>query len=308
MSLGRVTDTDGRPIPLPGDAPFAAVDLAPLVGVAFHLPCEDPWVRESGTPAHGYLDGARQGWLEHPEWMDSLAAESPVRLLKEASRDVYLHWWRPWLNAKRVLDLGCGVGRFTTWLLDQGADVWGVDPDVESLRRCVWSSAGRAGRLEVHWSSARQLPDVHDLDAIVACEVLCYVPDMHEVLPRLVERLRPGGALLLSMEARWAWATAPDAPGGSIAEALAGSGVISRPGDRWVRTMERDELTEVLTRAGLNIELIQPTHYVPEGPLEGVVGEVSLEGLLEYEEAARVHPVWSPLNRVWTVVATRPHG
>jgi SAM-dependent methyltransferase len=169
MSLGRVTDTDGRPIPLPGDAPFAAVDLAPLVGVAFHLPCEDPWVRESGTPAHGYLDGARQGWLEHPEWMDSLAAESPVRLLKEASRDVYLHWWRPWLNAKRVLDLGCGVGRFTTWLLDQGADVWGVDPDVESLRRCVWSSAGRAGRLEVHWSSARQLPDVHDLDAIVAC-------------------------------------------------------------------------------------------------------------------------------------------
>ena len=306
MSLGKVTDTGGKLMALPGSSPYQASDLAALVEVPFELPCEDPWVQGSGTEAHGYLDAAREGWAEHPDWMDSMAPDSPVRLLKEASRDVYLHWWGPWLKGGRVLDLGCGVGRFTTWLLDQGADVWGVDPDLESLRRCVWSSAGRKGRLDVHWTSATKLPDLQDLDAIVACEVLCYVPEMAEVLAQLAGMLRPGGALLMSMEARWAWATSPDAPDGAIAEALAGSGVIARPGDRWVRTMGRDELTQLLEDAGLHIEVLEATHYVPEGPLEGVAGEVSLEDLLALEEEARTHPVWSPLNRVWTVVATRP--
>lgn len=308
MSLRQVTDAEGTPVGLPGASPYEASDLGVLVDVAFQLPCDDSWVQGSGTEGHGYLDAAREGWAEHPEWMDSMSPDSPVRLLKEASRDVYLHWWGPWLDGGRVLDLGCGVGRFTTWLLDQGAHVWAVDPDLESLRRCVWASAGREGRLDVHWSSARQLPALTDLDAIVACEVLCYVPEMEEVLAQLVGMLRPGGALLLSMEARWAWAISPDAPEGSIREALTGSGVIARPGDRWVRTLTREDLVQALESVGLKIEVLEPTHYVPEGPLEGVAGEVSLDDLLALEQEARTHPVWAPLNRVWTVVATRPEA
>ena len=31
-----------------------------------------------------------------------------------------------------------------------------------------------------------------------------------------------------------------------------------------------------------------------------------LEALLDVEEACRAHPVWRPLNRIWTAVAVKP--
>jgi SAM-dependent methyltransferase len=287
--------------------PIACRELVEWVDEPIALPCEDPWLNEAGTPGHAYLEAARESWDNHAEWMDYLDLSSPIFDLKRAERDLYLHWWKPWLDAPRVLDVGCGIGRMTMPFLDRGATVIGVDGDLQSLHRCAWHAAGRPGSLDLHWSSVLALPNIEPVDVAVACEVLCYVPKIEAALRAIIERLKPGGTLLLAMEAPWGWATAEDAPAGSIEQALAGATVINLPGDRWVRTYDQVELRSLLERLGLVVQRCVPTHFIPDGPLERCMPEnLSLEELLALEERCRQHPVWSPLHRIWTVAASKP--
>ena len=310
MSLSRATLSDGTPLSLPGEPPFAAEDLRPYMNEPLLLPCEDPWIEgEPDEEAHAYLQGAADAWESDPDWMDVLDLESPAYDVKIAERDLYLHAWGAHLSAARVLDVGCGVGRMMMPFLDAGASVIGVDADLQSLQHAAWHAAGRAGRVDLHWSSVHHLPDERDFDVVLAVEVLCYVPDVESALRAIVERLRPGGTLLLSMEARWGWATGQDAPPGSLDEALNGTGIVHLPGETWVRTWERDELVELLERVGLQVTEALAAFYVTDGPLERCLGpSASLQELIAIEERARKHPIWGPLNRVWMVQATRPVG
>jgi 2-polyprenyl-6-hydroxyphenyl methylase/3-demethylubiquinone-9 3-methyltransferase len=294
-----------RPVRLSGEPPFPATALAPLVGKRFLLPAADPFVLGTGDPEHGYLDGARAGWAEHPEYMDFLAPSSPVFALKRLERDLYLHHWAPFLVGEAFLDVGAGIGRFTLPLLARGATVHAVDVDLESLRRLVWHAAGGQGRLDVYWTSVGQLPPVV-VDVAVCAEVLCYVPDTLGALRAVAERVRPGGTVLLSVEARYGWAAAQDAPP-AIEAALGGDGVIWIPGDRWVRTFEREQVEGLLAEAGLEPVSVVPSHWIPDGPLEHCgPPEVTLEQILALEERCRAHPVWGPLNRLWLAAARKP--
>lgn len=304
MSLEHAT-FDGQPLALPGSAPYPTEVLRPWVGKPFFLPCDDPWVRGSGDSGHAYLDGARASWTDHPEYMDFLDPDSPVHDLKRAEADLYLHHWATHRDAQAVLDVGCGVGRFATRFLDQGATVYGVDPDLESLRRLAWHAVDRPGRLDLSWSSAHRLPEV-SVDLAIAVEVLCYVPDAVGALRHLATRVRPGGTVLLSVEARWGWAASPDAPQGALSAALRGEAVLDLPGDRWVRTYDEAAIEALVTGAGLELVEQIASHWVPDGPLEGCAPpDLSLEELIALEDQCRVHPVWSPLHRLWLVEARR---
>ncbi len=306
MSLANAKRPDGSPLLLDGRPPYNGDALEALEGVEFRLPCGDSWIKRGHNPEHTYLDEALEAWKESPEWMDFLDLDSPASDLKRASRDVYLHHWHKYLDADQVLDIGCGIGRMTHPFLDRGATVIGVDADLGSLQRCAWYAARRPGKLDLHWTSTSALPHVDPVDVIVACESLCYVPDLEAVLRSLLQRLKPGGAFLLSMEAEYGWAVGPDAPCDTLESALSG-GIVDAPGDRWVRTVGRDELASLLEDAGFIVEDIVATHYLVDGPLEDVMPSASsLEELLEAEATCREHPVWGPLNRIWTAVARRP--
>jgi SAM-dependent methyltransferase len=304
MSLARAT-LRGQPLGLRGPGPWSGADLRPFVGQKFVLPTDDPWFHEATGPARAYLEGSREAWLDHPEHMDFLDPESPVRALKLAQRELCLAGWgaAP-AQAQRVLDVGAGIGRFSTWFLDRGADVWAVDPDVDSLRRLVWHAAGRPGRLDVHRASAHHLPDVR-VDHLVCAEVLCYVPDAVGALRAAASRLRPGGTAWISLEARWGWAVAPDAPAGAWRAALE-TGVVDVPG-RWVRTYDEAAVRSLIADAGLRLDALVPSHWTFDGPLENVLPpDPPLATLLELEARCRRHPVFAPLHRLWLVAATRP--
>jgi 2-polyprenyl-6-hydroxyphenyl methylase/3-demethylubiquinone-9 3-methyltransferase len=304
MSLRDATFR-GRPLALPGEPPYPAAALLPFVGKRLFLPCDDPWVRDTGDESHGYLDGARAGWVDHPEYMDFLDPGSPVFALKALERDLQLHHWARWLDAGTVLDVGCGIGRFTCALLDRGAVVHAIDPDLESLRRCAWHSAGRAGSLDLHWSSAHVLPRL-EVDLAVAAEVLCYVPDAVGALRAIASRVRPGGTVLLSMEARWGWAASQDAPAASIHAALSGTGVVALPGDRWVKTYEADDVEELCAAAELEVVSLVASHWIPDGPLEDTApADLDLPTLIALEDRCREHPVWGPLHRLWSCAAVK---
>lgn len=284
---------------------MACADLVPIVGVDFDLPAEDPFVAGSGDAEHAYVDASTAAWDEHAEWMDFLEEDSPAHGLKKAERDLCMHHWAPWLDAERVLDVGCGVGRFAVPLLDRGAEVIGVDPDLTSLRHCAWHAAGRAGRLDLHWSSAHALP-AGPVDLAIAAEVLCYVPDAGGALAAMCAQVRPGGAVLITVEARWGWAATQDTPEGTLDEALDGTGVLDVPGDRWVRTYEAADVEALLRGAGLEPAHLVPTHWITDGPLEAAAGSMDLRELLQAEERCRAHPVWGPLHRLWLAVGIKP--
>jgi SAM-dependent methyltransferase len=252
------------------------------------------------------LQGAVRYWDEHPDLMAFLARDSPIHHDKMVERAMYLRLWGPHLqNARRVLDLGGGIGRFTTWLLDQGCTVELVDPDLRSLWRAINFSAGRPGLLDVHWSTGERLPQLAPVDTAVLCEVLNYVEDPARVLSRIWSALEPGGRLLVSVESRWGWAMASDVPLGTIEGWF--SGIVHVPGDVWVRTYTEPQLRGLL-EARFEVEAIIPSHYAFSGPFElaSDVSRLTIEQALVLEDRLREHPVSAPLNRAWMAVARKP--
>jgi len=91
-----------------------------------------------------------------------------------------------------VVDLGCGPGNLTRLLAERwpGATVRGVDssPDmIEAARR-------DAPELDVELADLRAWVDGgQQTDVLVSNATLQWLPDHLELLPRLVERVRPGG-------------------------------------------------------------------------------------------------------------------
>lgn len=98
-----------------------------------------------------------------------------------------------------VLDAGCGAGAQCEWLLDEGADVVGVDlsPAMvnEARRRC----AGR-GRFFVA-NLAEPLPlEPQSVDGITCSLVLHYLEDWSTSLGSFASLLRPGGWAVISLD------------------------------------------------------------------------------------------------------------
>jgi 2-polyprenyl-6-hydroxyphenyl methylase/3-demethylubiquinone-9 3-methyltransferase len=94
------------------------------------------------------------------------------------------------LSGLRVLDLGCGKGRFAARLKEEGAEVVGLDLSAAML-------AGAAGLDRVR-ASARRLPFAAGaFDAVVAVEVFEHLHGAGEVLDEVRRVLRPSGRLAL---------------------------------------------------------------------------------------------------------------
>ncbi len=311
MSLVHAAALDGEPLPpLRGEPPFSCRQLSAWRGRAFLLPPGDPRLEEvfrgeepDSPPLHN-LVGAAELWEHDPDWMDLLDPSSPAHDSKLLERDLYLHHWCQHLSAvQRALDLGGGAGRFAQWLLAQDLQVELVDPDLRSLWRALSHAAGGPGALDLHWCTGERLPPLAPVDLVLAVEVLNYVEDPRAVLDKVRAVLRPGGLLLLSVEAMFGWAAALDAPAGTLGSLFDGSPVYA-PCDRWVRTYDEPTLRDLLR--GFEILEILPTHYASSGPFESAAGANTLEELLPWEERCREHPLTAPWNRAWTVAARRP--
>jgi ubiquinone/menaquinone biosynthesis C-methylase UbiE len=94
------------------------------------------------------------------------------------------------LEGRRVLDLGCGKGRFAAHLARLGADVVGLDLSAGML--------AHASGLDRVRASAKRLPFVDGtFDAVVAIEVIEHVGAVGLVLDEARRVLKPGGRLAI---------------------------------------------------------------------------------------------------------------
>jgi 2-polyprenyl-3-methyl-5-hydroxy-6-metoxy-1,4-benzoquinol methylase len=180
----------------------------------------------------------------------------------------------------RCLDAACGIGRFLLPLAKSGHEVVGVDacePSLRAARRHI-DHAVEAGQIAEHSQPQLHWDDVEELnclsgqkpfDIVLALELLCYLHDPRSVAERLAQRLKPGGHLIVSVEA-WPGALLCDPEAlrepAQLQRALE-EGVLAVQGDRWLRAVDAAELASILRHSGLEVLWIEGTHYLPDGPL-----------------------------------------
>jgi SAM-dependent methyltransferase len=132
-----------------------------------------------------------------------------------------------------VLEVGCGAGDLLARVAASGCEAVGV----ESSEAARAEARARAERCGGRLALVSELPG-GAFDLVMAFEVLEHIEHDREALSAWVERVRPGGHLLLSVPAhhrRWG------------------------PWDVWAghfRRYERAELAERLRAAGLEVELV----------------------------------------------------
>ncbi len=101
-------------------------------------------------------------------------------------------WHEEELAGERILEVGCGAGRFTEVLLSVGAHVTAVDAS-SAVDVCL-ANCGPDPRLVVVQADLFALPfPPASFDRVFCYGVLQHTPDPRQAFLRLVEQVRPGG-------------------------------------------------------------------------------------------------------------------
>lgn len=98
---------------------------------------------------------------------------------------------------KRILDLGCGAGRWSARLVEAGADVVGVEPSEPMADAAARRALSRFTLLRV---SAEEYRPTGAFDGVLASMSLDHVEDVAGVLARLAPSLVPGAWLIVTTE------------------------------------------------------------------------------------------------------------
>lgn len=97
-----------------------------------------------------------------------------------------------WDGGGRMLDVGCGNGRYLTTMRSLGWDVQGVEFSASGVEACLMS-----GLLVHHGDLASAgFPD-GSFDLVTARHVIEHIPEPHAFMAELARVLRPGGRLVI---------------------------------------------------------------------------------------------------------------
>jgi SAM-dependent methyltransferase len=166
-----------------------------------------------------------------PAWFNKFLSDSHMQCFQRG-------WDAARLQGEglRVVDLGCGVGRWSRWLRNKGADVVGVDISRDML---VAAAAAKSRRVQ---ASIAQVPLRDEtFDMAVSVTVLQHIPyaDQEHAVSEMARLLRTGGAAFLLENVR------AFAPGAHM----------------YPRTLE--SWTVLLEREGLRVRIVQGQAYYP---------------------------------------------
>jgi SAM-dependent methyltransferase len=106
--------------------------------------------------------------------------------------------WPRELKGERILEVGCGAGRFTPLALETGAEVFSFD--LSSAVDSAFANNHNASRLHIFKASIDCLPLRKQLfDKIFCMGVLQHCPDPKQAFLGLVPFLRPGGTIVIDV-------------------------------------------------------------------------------------------------------------
>ena len=97
-----------------------------------------------------------------------------------------------------MLEVGCGAGILTTWLVEHGATVTAFDVSDEMVALARRAVGGRASLLVADLAKPLSFAADRSFDLVVASLVLHYVEDWQHVFTELRRVLAPGGVVVFS--------------------------------------------------------------------------------------------------------------
>jgi 2-polyprenyl-3-methyl-5-hydroxy-6-metoxy-1,4-benzoquinol methylase len=95
---------------------------------------------------------------------------------------------------RRILDVGCGDGRFLEILRDAGSPQWrleGIEIDAGAAKACA------AKGFRAHVGRVEEFRDAEGFDAIVMLQLIEHVEDPVAISRRVFELLKPGGVFII---------------------------------------------------------------------------------------------------------------
>lgn len=115
------------------------------------------------------------------------------------SRDAFVEktgWRLEDLRGLRILDAGCGMGRFAEVCADAGAEVHGID--LSSAVDAAAANLGSRPNVSIHQADILNLPFAPGtFDRIYSLGVLHHTPDTRRAFLSLVPLLKPGGEIAI---------------------------------------------------------------------------------------------------------------
>jgi SAM-dependent methyltransferase len=155
--------------------PFEVVDAVPVF-----------------SPPDRYVDNYQHIASDHVKAMESTGhnpfIDESLWLELEESTRVLVDKYVP--DGARVLDVGVGLGRLLGSM--DRLQRFGIDISMDYLKRA------REKGFEVAFSKIEDMPYENDhFDALVTCDVLEHVIDLHACCLQLLRVLKPGGLLIL---------------------------------------------------------------------------------------------------------------
>lgn len=99
-------------------------------------------------------------------------------------------------NGKKVLEVGCGAGRFTEIMLKEGATVFAVD--LSSAVEANYENCKHNSNYFVSQASVYELPfNFESFDIVVCIGVIQHTPDSEKTISTLCNYVKPSGMLLI---------------------------------------------------------------------------------------------------------------
>lgn len=106
----------------------------------------------------------------------------------------------PDVTGKRILDAGCGHGRYAAWLAERGAEVVGVDANAEMLDRARQRLGEQVDLRQADITEPLEFAADGEFDGVVSGLSLHYVEDWREAFGEFARVLRAGGFLVFSAQ------------------------------------------------------------------------------------------------------------
>lgn len=182
-----------------------------------------------------------------------------------------------------VIDLGCGTGELTRYLADRlpGAAVLGIDSSAEMLQDA--GAFTRDGLSFAVRGIQEQLEMPEQWDLIFSNAALQWVPDHERLYPALINKIKPGGQLVVQMPAQHH----------NIANRLLLQTAASEPYEQALQGFKRtspvldtDRYAQLLFRhGGTNITAMEKIYPLIVDDTVEVYNFVAATGMIPYMEA-----------------------